>query len=281
MNELATIDKAEQQRLAAILGTSTRSDSGDRLPMLKISSKRKDAQGRKIDQFQGHFFVTDMEENVYASNVKIRVLSQLFQWIHFDPEVEKVVNKTLLIPNFRHEARDMKGGIRCGKPASKVFKELSKEEQKKYVDIKCYRQLRVLVSYTGTTVDGDEVTIENQPAIILLKGSNFNPFEDEFLNSIPKGRQFHDYWCDVTTKEHENGSVVYYTMHFEGNFGEPVALDQQTYDTMIHFARLVQEENDRIERSHEDSMRKSSTDEQAIDALEGEYEEDFEDEVVD
>jgi len=277
MNEIATIDKAEQQRLAAILGNNNRPDGGDRLPMLKISSKRKDPQGRKIDQFQGHFFITDMDENVYADRVRIRVLSQLFQWIHYDPEAEKVVNKTLLIPNFRHEGRDMKGGIRCGKPASKVLKEMSKEEQKKYVDIKCYRQLRVLVSYTGQTVDGDEVTIENQPAIILLKGANFNPFEDQFIKSLPKGRNFHDYWCDVTTEEHENGSVVYYVMQFEGDFSSPVGTDQQTYDTMIHFARLVEEENDRIERAHQKARHEADTDGLAIDALEGEYEADFED----
>lgn len=275
MSELAVINKAEMNELSAILGTSDRPTT-DRLPQLKVNTKRKDAQGNKIEQ--GKFMLTELDEPVYADHVWVRVLSQLFQWIHYDPEENKVVNKTLLIPNFRHEARDMKGTIRCGKPASKVLKEMSKEEQKKYVDIKCFRQLRVLVTMTGKTASGEEVTIENQPAIILLKGSNFNPFEDEYIKSLPKGKDFHDFWCKVTAEELENGSVVYYVMHFEGDFKEPVSLDQQTYDTMIHFAKLVKQENDRVESAHQGALRNGAEVDDALEAIEGDLSDDFDDE---
>jgi hypothetical protein len=178
-----------------------------------------------------------MDEPVYAENVRIRALSQLFQWIHYDPEESKVVNKTLLIPNFRCEARDMKGDIRCGKPTSKILREMPKEEQKKYTDIKCFRQLRVLVSYTGKDADGNEVTVENEPAIMLLKGSNFNPFEDEFIKTIPRGANFYDYWCDVSAEELQNGSV------------------------------MIERENDMVEKAYQKSMREGQLDEDAIEAV--------------
>ena len=266
MGEVAVMDKAEELKLAALLGTNDKpQSSGDRLPELKVNSMRKDAQGRKIEE--GRFYLKGMDEPVYAEKVRIRVLSQLFQWIHYDPEENKVANKTLLIPNFRCEARDMKGGTRCGKPASKVLRELPKEEQKKYADIKCFRQLRVIVSYTGKDADGTEVTVENQPAIMLLKGANFSPFEDEFVKAIPKGANFYDYWVDVTAEELQNGSVIYYVMHFAADMSEKLGLDQPTYDTMLHMAGMIERENNAVESAHQKALRDDQETDDIIEAI--------------
>jgi hypothetical protein len=265
---VAVIDKAEELKLAALLGTNDKPQAGgnnDRLPELKVNSMRKDAQGRRIEE--GMFYLKGMDEPVYAETVRIRVLSQLFQWIHYDPEENKVANKTLLIPNFRCEARDMKGGTRCGKPASKVLRELPKEEQKKYSDIKCFRQLRVLVSYTGKDADGTEVTVENQPAIILLKGANFSPFEDEFVKAIPKGANFYDYWVDVSAEELQNGSVIYYVMHFAADMSKKVGLDQATYDSMLHMAGMIERENQLVENAYQKAMRDDQETDDIIEVL--------------
>ena len=265
MGNIAVIEKAEEQKLAALLGANDKPQSVDRLPQLKVNTMRKDAQGRKIEQ--GLFYLNGMDEHIYAQTVRIRPLSQLFQWINYDPEENKVVNKTLLIPNFRCEARDMKGGERCGKPTSKVLKEMPKEEQKKYTNIKCFRQLRVLVSYKGADADGNEVTIENQPAILLLKGSNFNPFEDEFIKSIPRGRNFYDYWADVSAEELQNGSVIYYVMHFKPDLKKELSLDQPTYDSMKVMADMIERENNVVEKAYQKSLRDGQSYSDAIDAV--------------
>ena len=265
MGNIAVIEKAEEQKLAALLGANDKPQSADRLPQLKVNTMRKDAQGRKIEQ--GLFYLNGMDEHIYAESVRIRPLSQLFQWINYDPEENKVVNKTLLIPNFRCEALDMKGGTRCGKPTSKVLKEMPKEEQKKYTNIKCFRQLRVLVSYKGADADGNEVTIENQPAIMLLKGSNFNPFEDEFIKSIPRGKNFYDYWADVSAEELQNGSVIYYVMHFKPDLKKELSLDQPTYDSMKVMADLIERENNLVEKAYQKSLRDGQSYSDAIDAV--------------
>ena len=265
MGNIAVIEKAEEQKLAALLGANDKPQSADRLPQLKVNTMRKDAQGRKIEQ--GLFYLNGMDEHIYAQTVRIRPLSQLFQWINYDPEENKVVNKTLLIPNVRCEALDMKGGTRCGKPTSKVLKEMPKEEQKKYTNIKCFRQLRVLVSYKGADADGNEVTIENQPAIMLLKGSNFNPFEDEFIKSIPRGKNFYDYWADVSAEELQNGSVIYYVMHFKPDLKKELSLDQPTYDSMKVMADLIERENNVVEKAYQKSLRDGQSYSDAIDAV--------------
>lgn len=268
-NQVAVIDKAEELKLAALLGASEERSSasaGDRLPILKINSKRKDEQGRKLEQ--GLFMLQGgTDEPVYASKVQIRVLSQLFQWIHFNAEEKKVENKTLMIPNFGMEARDMKGGIRCGKPTSKVLYEMPKAEQKKFEDIKCYRQLRVLVSYTGKDADGDEHTIENMPAIMFLKGANFNPFNDEVIKALPKGANLYDYNIEVTAEELENGSVVYYVMHFKPELKTKLGLDQPTYDTMLHMAKMIQKDNEYVDNQYKKALSDNQVTDDAIDAL--------------
>lgn len=266
-NQVAVIDKAEELKLAALLGASEeRSNAGDRLPILKINSKRKDAQGRKLEQ--GLFTVQGTaDEQIYADKVQIRVLSQLFQWMHYDPEEQKLINKTLLIPNFGMEARDMKGGVRCGKPTSKVLMEMPKDEQKKYEDIKCFRQLRVLVTMTGKDADGDEHTIENLPAIMLLKGANFNPFNDEVVKVIPRGDNLYDYNIEVTAEELESGSVVYYVMHFKPELKTKLGLDQPTYDTMLHMAKMIQKDNEYVDAQYKKALSDNQVTDDAIDAL--------------
>ena len=264
MNDLVLTNPAEQAKLAAILGASQ--DAGaDRMPVLKVNTKRRDAEGKKIPE--GHFVVTGTDEAVYADKVSIRVLSQMFQWMHFDQEAKKLTNKTILIPSFRVEPIDMKGGVRCGKPASKVFRELSKAEQKKYDDITCYRQLRVLVSYTGKTADGAEVTVSNQPAILMLKGSNFSPFEDEVVKRLPKGKNLYDFNITLSTSEHENGSVTYYIIHFEPDLYNPLALDRDTIDTMYHIVDMIEVENRKVREAYDRSLRQSNASDAAMDAI--------------
>lgn len=274
----------EMQKL---LGTTAPSGGdGERLPQLKVNSLRKDKQNRRITQ--GDFFVSGLDpsvasELVYAESVKLRVLSQLYQWIHYDPEENKVVNKTILIPSFGYEARDMNGTVRCGKPASKELREMPKAKQAKYADIRCFRQLRCLVSYTGKTADGEEVTIENSPCILLLKGSNFSPFEEDVVKTLPKGKNFYDYWCDVTAEERQNGSVTYYVMRFSPNYAEPVPLDKPTFDTMVHMAKLVGAENDRIEAAYDKALAREHGEQSAITALSAssnDLDDDFEDEAA-
>jgi len=264
---LPTVSAEQANDVAVLLGAKEApAPTQSRLPKLKVNSMRKDEQGRKIPE--GQFTLQgDGVEAVYAEKVTIRVLSQLFQWLHYDPEENKVVNKTLMIPNFRHEARDMKGGLRCGKPTSRVLREASKEEQKKYSDITCFRQLRVIVSYEGETADGKKQTIENQPAILMLKGSNFNPFEDEVVKSLPKGASLYDYPIEVTAEENQNGSVIYYVMHFATDFKKKLVLDDATYETMVVMAGMVKNENDMIEASHQKSLREEQSTDDAIDAL--------------
>jgi len=280
MGDLAVSNAAEMAKLNAILGLNDAPIGGgdrapsNRLPELKINYQRRDKEGRSIKDKIGMFYVKGLEKEVYAEEVKIRVLSQVFQWIDFDEEEMKPRNRTIMIPRFSMEPIDELGTIRCGKPTSKQMADWGKEEKAKFSTINLFRQLRGLVSYKGVTAEGEEVVIENQPMILMNKRGNYMTFEDQVIKKI-SGRDFKDFWVTVKSIEQEMGSVVYYTFDYEPDLLNPVPLDDDTYQTMLRFAEMISSDNDRIKQKYNASLGGiDSIDLEAMNALDADLEDD-------
>jgi hypothetical protein len=280
MGDLAVSNAAEMAKLNAILGLNDAPIGGgdrgpsNRLPELKINYQRKDKEGRSIKDKIGMFYVKGLEKEVYAEEVKIRVLSQVFQWIDFDEEEMKPRNRTIMIPRFSMEPIDELGTIRCGKPTSKQMADWGKEEKAKFSTINLFRQLRGLVSYNGVTAEGEEVVIENQPMILMNKRGNYMTFEDQVIKKI-SGRDFKDFWVTVKSIEQEMGSVVYYTFDYEPDLLNPVPLDDDTYQTMLRFAEMISSENDKIKQKYNASLGgMDAIDMEAMNALDADLEDD-------
>ena len=281
MNELTTISRSEQMELAAAMGMGgTSNTADDRLPELKINYQEENEQGQELPR--GQFYVKGTgDDPVFAKTVTFRPLSQLFQWIQYDAEENKVKNKTLMVPMLRDEARDMRGTTRCGKPVSKVLREMSKEDQRKYSDIKCFRQIRGLVSYKGKNADGETVTIENLPCIIMAKGSGFNQFEDEFLKVIPRGRKMFEYETEVTlTKEKGTGGNIWWVMHFKPDLTTTHPMTEEIFETVKVMAEMVKKDNEKVESAYQRAMSENGLDDDAIDAIAGVVE-DLDSDLVD
>lgn len=281
MNELATIDPKREAKLAAMLGSGGGGEDDGRLPQLRINYQDEDDQERPLKK--GLFFVTNQDEAVYASKVKIRVLAQFFQYKHWDNKAEKYVNNTILMRNMRQEPIDEKGTVRCGKPKTSVIRDMPEDKQEAWWrDVKCYRQLYVLVSYTGTTADGDEVTVENLPALFSNKGDAYNAFEDQVQSAMPRKRNLYDFWVDVETEKKKNSSVIYWVPKYSADFSDIVPPSEELIDTMEHIATLIEEENERVRSKHRSAMREANLVDDAIEAVSTNYttlEDDLEDDV--
>ena len=264
MSELVTIDASKERALAAALGLATEQRT-ELLPLLKINLEDEDDEGNTLPR--GKFMVTGQDKTVYADKVRIRPLSQMFQWLHYDPSENRVANKTIIVPRLNYEARDQKGGLKCGKPASKVLK-ADPELAKKYKDITCFRLVHCLVSYEGVDAQGKKATVENVPALLRLKGANFSAFEEEVVDKLPKGKKLYDYWVELSATKKKNGSVVYYVYSYEVDLGNPAPLDQLTYDTMLHIVDMIKEENAKINAKYEAAVRGSASSSAAMKAVE-------------
>lgn len=276
MNLPTTIDADEIAALRRSMGVDPSADRGMQLPELKVMLDDEDADGKRLPK--GSFYVKGHgTENVYAKEVNIRVMAHHFQYVDFDGEAKKVRNKTILATSFRSDFPDVKGTLRCGRPTSKVFKELSDEAKKKYESITCYRILRGIISYEGETQSGEKVKIENVPFIVRLKGSNFMGFDEEFASKLQSGRDLWDYWTTLSLERKKNGSVTYFVFHYAPQFQTPAIFDMPTVETIRAFSAMVGGENDRIMTSHRTALTKAYETDEVYDSIAGDLEGDLED----
>tara|TARA_Y100001972_G_scaffold84354_1_gene102679 strand:- start:106 stop:927 length:822 start_codon:yes stop_codon:yes gene_type:complete len=253
MSELATVSAEQEREIARSLGLVE--ETTDRIPVLKLNYSEEDDFERPLKK--GTFVLMGQEEPVYAESVKFKPIAQFYQWLDFDIEESKLVNKTVMIPHFGKEARDQKGGIRCGKPSSKYLAE-HPEEKPLYKSITCFRMLYGIVEYTGKTADGDEVTVGPIGCVIRLKGANFMGFGRQVVDKLPKNKNIYNYECNITSIKKKEGSVIYYVMDFETDFLSPVGLDTDTVDAMKVVMEYVEAENTQVNRDYEEALREKA-----------------------
>ena len=266
--ELATMDSAEIKRMQELMGV-TSGDGGGGTPLLKINSLDEDDNGKELPK--GTFFL-NKSPIAYAKEVTIRVLGVHYQYMEYDPDANKLVNRTIIVPNMQQEMLDEKGTTRCGMPMGKS--KMDPDMKERFKNVTAFRQLRGIVSYTGKDADGNEVTYENEPFLMSLKGSNFMPFEDEVMKKLPYGRAVWDYNISVSLERHKNGSVIYYTAKFDPDFREPLPFSQQVAESINEIASQIRSQNAKVRDKHEAAIRERQTNAGVLDALGDDLEQD-------
>jgi hypothetical protein len=241
-SELTTVDQTEVNALLKQLGTVT--DDQIKVAFLNTQYKPDDKQGRDVNKHRGSFYLSSQTNPVYAKEVKARFLCQHFQYRVSNTEPPfNTMNKTVLMDDIRKTAEpiDMKGGIRCGRPDPKVWRNLDAEDRKNYSHIKAYRILKGIVSYTGETADGEEVTVENEPFQLWHKGMNYMQFDRQVVDAL-KGSHFHNMWTDLSNKKDGMAYITNFTLDFK----TPAAMTQDVVDTLRTFLDMVKQENEMI-----------------------------------
>ena len=247
MSELAVQENHyTMEEIAAQLGAASK--SGPTIPTLKMNYEPDDAP-------MGAFFLKTGQDHVYATeNVRIRAFSNHIQYQHWD-DVDGLVNKSLLIKNQREEARDMLGGFMCGMPTYEQSIQMSPEEKEKYKGMDRYRVIRGLITYTGTTSQGQEVSIENQPFKLETKRKNYGPFYHDVMKRLPNGMNLWDFESILSTDKQKNSyGKTFYVMRFNPQFANPLPMDQMTYDSLAYVTKLVTDENARINQAYKEAL---------------------------
>ena len=286
MTELIVADGFDLQDLAAEMGASAEKTQGARLPRLTTNRRIKDDDGNRLEL--GHFYLTGQDETAYAESVKFRPLSHHFQYVKYNTEEKKMENWTVQASNFREEFRDVKGTIRCGRPDGKVMNKMTADQRKKYKDVKNVRLIRGLVSFVGKTPAGEEVTYDNVPCLVKLSGQNnfqvnekgvYARFDKQVRDVIPRGYEMWNFELDVTSKEHfsDDGSVFWHTFEWSLDPKSPLAVDQTVYDSIVYIAEMVRSENDAVNASYFDAIKRTVDVQGAMDAIGDDLEADFED----
>lgn len=264
---VSTFNQSDIDALANQLGVSAEdlTGGGDYLPQLKVNYDEENPETKK-ELKKGLFFLTNQDVTVFAKSVNFRPLLQHFQWTQWDDDNKITINRTIFITNFRQEAIDEKGSVKCGKPPSKELKD-NKELREKYEDITCYRHITGLVSYTGQDENGVEHTVENVVCTLRVKGANFSPFDEEFIKVMPKSSRLWDFSIGLSTTREKNGATYYYVIHFLPDFATRLVMDQTVYDTVVGVNNRMNDINKEIHDKYVKAIASRGTEQAAIDAL--------------
>ena len=279
MNDLSTLDSKEMEELAAILGTEVSGGASTvvRVPELRINAKSVNKDTKKPIP-QGSFYLKGSDKIAYAESVTFRPLAshvQYFNWDDIDGK-RTLVNKSIAVLNpYKDEARDMLGSIACGMPSWDDRQHMDKEVQKKWRAMQ-HRLVRGVVSFIGTTEDGEEVVYENEPCMMFHKNSTYSGFYNGFVKKIPKGHHLYNYEAKITSEYNENGSVVWYTFQYEPDLSNVLTFTKDVRDTSIVFAESIRAENKYIDSQYMKSITEGSIDGAAMTAIDS-LDADFED----
>lgn len=282
---MATQDMATSQELnslASMMGATAKpaaNENAMRLPQLVVNSQADDDDGNPLPR--GHFTIKNGETPAYAQTVTVRVLSNHFQYMTYDPNEKRVTCKSVEIANWGQEAIDTKGTTRCGKPTSAQLREMAPEDQERHKNTTCFRKIRVLVTGTAKTATGDVVEWKNVPAIIMAKGTNFNPFNDQVVKMLPNGRNAWDFNIELKAERQKNGSVVWFVINFYPDFKNPLAMDEEVVGHIKNFADSINAENARIKKQYEAALSSQTLDQSAIDAINNSLDDDLNDDLDD
>ncbi len=247
-----------QEELSAFIA-DTRSSAEDLLggvdflPQLKVNYLDEiELNGKKHDTTSklGHFVVYIDDTPVFAKNVTFRPLLQTYQYINYDDDKKQVVCRSVLFNDFSDEARDEQGTLRCGKPPSKVLKD-NKELKKQYENINLYRSVDGLLDIDGEDVEGNKVSHKGVVVTFRGKGVNFTPFNEEYLQTLPKGSIIWDYALKLGVTKHKNdpkSAASYYVIHFEADFANKLPFTAQEFEIAKDLKRRIDETNKEIDK---------------------------------
>lgn len=253
MGELTNIEATDLAEIAKELGASGVEKSTVIMPELKINYEDEDDSGTRLDL--GTMYVKGSDKNFfYSKSVTFRPLSQMHQYSIYNAQEKKISCKSVLLRNFFEEPIDTNGTLRCGKPNSKEMRELNEDQRAKYSGVKNQRQIRGLVSYTGVSSSGEEKTYENLPVLMRLNGQNnyqvdsnnklSAPFETQFFNQVPRGSSMWNFNVGITTKRRKSAAgKAYYTYEYTPDFGTPLAIDKDIFDTLTMIKHIIDDEN--------------------------------------
>ena len=244
MTDVSTNIGSTIDEIAAALGAANTKSGSTKIPSLKINSKGEDDNGNQIPL--GAFFLNTPSGRVYSKDgVRIRAFSNHIQFQHWGTE-NNLINKSILMRNNSEEAIDQLGGVMCGMPTYEQSIQMSEEERKQYEGRDKFRIIRAVVSYTGKTAEGEEVTVTNEPCKLELKRRNYGPFFHDVTSKMGD-RNLWDFESTLRgEKEKNKKGQPYYKIRFDPQFHKPLEMDQDISDSIKAVAQMVQAENARI-----------------------------------
>ena len=245
-NEIANINKMSDEQIMQAIGQDDGSSNGVNIPRLGINRSPEDDDGNQLPV--GHLFTYDSSvgQNVYGKPVNFRPFISAMQYMHYDPEKSEYVNRSIIFKNWKEEAIDILGGIKCGKIPFKERSTLTPDQLAEQRTIRCYRLLYGLLSFTGKKANGEDHTVSNLPVLWRVTGTAFAPVGAAIDQVNKRKKLMFTTTFSIDSKRQKKGGNVFYTPEIAVNADANLQMSKEDMETLSVFQDVINKENTEV-----------------------------------
>ena len=245
-NEIANINNMSDEQIMQAIGQDDGSSSGISVPRLGINRSPEDDDGNQLPV--GHLFAYDSSvgQNVYGKPVSFRPFISAMQYMHYDPEKSEYVNRSIIFKNWKEEAIDILGGVKCGKIPFKERSTLTPDQLAEQRTIRCYRLLYGLLSFTGKKANGEDHTVSNLPSLWRVTGTAFAPVGAAIDQINKRKKLMFTTTFSIDSKRQKKGGNVFYTPEIAVNADANLQMSKEDMETLAVFQDVINQENTEV-----------------------------------
>jgi len=258
-NEIANIKNMSDEQIMQAIGQDDGSRNGVNIPRLGINRSPEDDDGNQLPI--GHLFTYDSSvgQNVFGKPVTFRPFISAMQYMHYDPEKSEYVNRSIIFKNWKEEAIDILGGVKCGKIPFKERSSLTPEQLAEQRTIRCYRLLYGLLAFKGIKANGEDHEVANLPVLWRVTGTAFSPVGSA-LDQINKRKKLM-FTCtfSIDSKRQKKGGNVFYTPDIAVNADANLKMSKEDLETLSVFQDVISTENKEVVELYKTAKRGKPT----------------------
>jgi len=254
-NEIANINNMSDEQIKQAIGQDDGSSSGTNIPRLGINRSPEDDDGNQLPV--GHLFTYDASvgQNVFGKPVTFRPFISAMQYMHYDPEKGEYVNRSIIFKNWKEEAIDILGGVKCGKVPFKERPSLTPEQLAEQRTIRCYRLLYGLLSFKGKKANGEDHTLANLPVLWRVTGTAFSPVGSALDQINKRKKLMFTTTFSIDSKRQKKGGNVYYTPEISVNADANLQMSKEDMETLTVFQDIINTENSEVVDLYKDAKK--------------------------
>jgi len=258
-NEVANMSNMSDEQIMQAIGQDDGSNRGVNIPRLGINRSPEDDDGNQLPV--GHLFTYDstVGQNVFGKPVTFRPFISAMQYMHYDPEKSEYVNRSIIFKNWKEEAIDILGGVKCGKIPFKERPSLTPEQLAEQRTIRCYRLLYGLLSFKGKKANGEDHEVTDLPVLWRVTGTAFAPVGSA-LDQINKRKKLM-FTCtfSIDSERQKKGGNVYYTPEISVNADANLEMSKEEMETLGVFQEAINTENTQVVSLYTDAKKNKYT----------------------
>jgi len=245
-NEIANINNMSDEQIKQAIGQDDGSGGGINIPRLGINRSPEDDDGNQLPV--GHLFTYDASvgQNVFGKPATFRPFISAMQYMHYDPEKGEYVNRSIIFKNWKEEAIDILGGVKCGKVPFKERPSLTPEQLAEQRTIRCYRLLYGILSFKGKKANGEDHEVANLPVLWRVTGTAFAPVGSALDQVNKRKKLMFTTTFSIDSKRQKKGGNVYYTPEISVNADANLQMSKEDMETLTVFQDIINTENDEV-----------------------------------